>query len=208
MMEQTAEQSGAAPCAGPLDVQIAVEIGDAAGCPLRDRNPESVRQSLRRSGLGGRATCQVAVADGDDTGYERTTICDTCPCLVFDDHDCISEVEQVSDGELRYSAVVPDRDVLRSLIADLRSLGTAVSLERIQTANRRSNDPTDGVSLTEKQREVLQLAIESGYYDRPRGATLADLAAELDITESAVSQRLNAVERKLVRERARECDVA
>lgn len=207
-MAQTAEQSGAAPCAGPLDVEIAVDIGDAAGCPLRDRNPESVRQSLRRSGLGGRATCQVALADETGTGYERTTVCDTCPCLVFDDHDCISEIERVSDGELRYSAVVPDRDVLRSLIADLRSVGTSVSLERIQTDTGRSRDTHAGVSLTEKQREVLQLAIESGYYDRPRGATLADLAAQLAITESAVSQRLNAVERKLVRDRARECDVA
>jgi hypothetical protein len=207
MIEQSVEQGGAAPNTGPLDVQLAVEIDDAAGCPLRDRELEDVRQSVSRSGLGDQATCQVAVADGNGGGYERTTAGDTCPCLVFDAHDCICDVKHVSGGTMLFSAVVPSRDVLRSIISDLRALGTDVSLERIRTGTAPKSNASDCVALTEKQREVLELAIESGYYDRPRETTLAELADELDVTASAVSQRLNAVERKLVCERAREFDL-
>ena len=52
--------------------------------------------------------------------------------------------------------------------------------------------------LTQKQLEAARLAVEEGYYENPRKARLSDLADHLDISESAVSQRLSTVERKLV----------
>lgn len=52
--------------------------------------------------------------------------------------------------------------------------------------------------ITTKQWEAAKLAVETGYYDDPRQATLEDLAAELDISKSAVSQRLANLERMLV----------
>ncbi len=53
-------------------------------------------------------------------------------------------------------------------------------------------------SLTDRQLRTLERAYEKGYYETPRGADLGDLAAELDVSRSAVSQRLNAAETKLV----------
>lgn len=52
--------------------------------------------------------------------------------------------------------------------------------------------------LSDRQLEVVSLAVEAGYYDKPREATLSDLAEELDISPSAVSQHLNVVERRLI----------
>jgi predicted DNA binding protein len=45
--------------------------------------------------------------------------------------------------------------------------------------------------LTATQEEALILAVESGYYDVPATATLQTLSEALDITQQAVSQRLN-----------------
>lgn len=56
----------------------------------------------------------------------------------------------------------------------------------------------DQITLTEKQREAVQTAVEMGYYETPRSASPADLAETLGVTRSALSQRLNAVETKLV----------
>lgn len=56
--------------------------------------------------------------------------------------------------------------------------------------------------LTPKQREVLTLALEEGYFDLPRQSELGDLTDGLDISESAVSQRIRRGLRELVR---REC---
>jgi predicted DNA binding protein len=41
--------------------------------------------------------------------------------------------------------------------------------------------------LTDRQWEVLTEAITRGYYDSPRGCSLTDLAAALDVNPSAVS---------------------
>lgn len=52
--------------------------------------------------------------------------------------------------------------------------------------------------LTDGQREALVMAYSSGYFDSPRDATQADLAAELGITRQAVSSRLQRGMRRLV----------
>lgn len=44
--------------------------------------------------------------------------------------------------------------------------------------------------LTEKQEAVLLEAVEGGYFQVPRGSTLGDIAANLDISEQAASERL------------------
>ncbi len=54
-------------------------------------------------------------------------------------------------------------------------------------------------SVTDAQLSTAEYAVSCGYYDNPRTARLADIAEEFDRSESAISQRLNAVERHLVR---------
>ncbi|NHN49191.1 bacterio-opsin activator [Halostella sp. JP-L12] len=206
-MSYTVEESGTGADVGPLDVRLAIDADTATGCPLSGRDVDGVRQSMTNGDAGEDETCQVAVDDAEAHGYCRTPVTETCPCAVFDEHDCISDLEAVRDGRLLFSIIVPGRETLRSLVDDLRSIGASVSLERIRADDAEDDAVSDGVVLTPKQREVLSLAIESGYYDRPRGASLDDLADELDVTPSAVSQRLNAIERKLVCERAREFDL-
>ena len=53
--------------------------------------------------------------------------------------------------------------------------------------------------ITDRQFEAARLAVENGYYDTPRQATLSEIGDELDVTSSAASQLLNAVEGKLIR---------
>lgn len=186
---------------GPLDVRLSVEMDADGGCPLAGRTHDEIRQSVTRPDADD-TTCLVAI-EGDDTcRYQQTPVADACPCSVFERHDCISDIEAASDGRLHFSLVVPDRETLRSIIKDLREVGISVAVERIR--HKDDGGRLGGSTLTEKQREALALAVELGYYDQPRSATLDDLAERLGISRSGVSQRLNAVERKLVRERATE----
>ena len=57
----------------------------------------------------------------------------------------------------------------------------------------------DGLTLTPKQREALVVAIDRGYFDVPRRATLAEVAAELGVSDTAASQRIRRGCRELVR---------
>lgn len=52
--------------------------------------------------------------------------------------------------------------------------------------------------LTPVQRETVEAALELGYFEIPRGVSMEELAAELDITPNAVSERLRRAERKLL----------
>lgn len=53
-----------------------------------------------------------------------------------------------------------------------------------------ASGPELGPKLTDAQREALLLAWERGYFEVPRGTDLMALAAELGLSDSAVSQRL------------------
>ncbi|XVH31988.1 helix-turn-helix domain-containing protein [Haloferacaceae archaeon DSL9] len=53
--------------------------------------------------------------------------------------------------------------------------------------------------LTDNQQSALSLAFEHGYYDVPRQSTLGDLAAELDISHQALSERLRRAEHQLIK---------
>lgn len=52
--------------------------------------------------------------------------------------------------------------------------------------------------LTDRQREVVTMAAELGYYDVPRAATLADVAAVLDVAASTISDHLRKAERTVM----------
>jgi hypothetical protein len=57
----------------------------------------------------------------------------------------------------------------------------------------------DGQTLSPKQREALAVALDRGYFDVPRRATLADVADELGVSDSAASQRIRRGCRELAR---------
>jgi predicted DNA binding protein len=54
--------------------------------------------------------------------------------------------------------------------------------------------------LSAKQRETLALALDRGYFEVPRRVTLGDLAEDLGVSDTAVSQRIRRGCRTLVRE--------
>ena len=59
--------------------------------------------------------------------------------------------------------------------------------------------------VTAKQMEAARLAVRKGYYQKPKEADLGDVADELGVSKSAVSQRLRALERKMMIELIDSC---
>lgn len=105
-------------------------------------------------------------------------------------------------GESRLQVVleVESHEALRDLLRTIA--GASVDSTTTTIAPATLSDGTtvsvDLDTLTEKQRETLEFALAEGYYERPREVDLGTLAAELDISKSAVSQRLRTAETKLI----------
>jgi predicted DNA binding protein len=104
------------------------------------------------------------------------------------------------DTPIQVVLEVPDHESLVSVLELVSDAGVPVQTEQI-TRPDDSGEMTVSIDLgmlTAKQRETLALALEEGYYERPRDADLSTLADRLGITKSAVSQRLRTAEIKLV----------
>ena len=185
-----------------LWVEFRVELLDGNGwCPLTalDLPVRVVRQHVQED------TCIVHVDVSERS--ETTTIaqmavdCDRrCACNVMTDRGHIPHLKEVGEAGIVIGTHLSDRSAIGDLVADLEEISRRVSLRRLsRQATDCDADPItiDLSSLTEKQQEAATLAVSKGYYEQPRETTVDQLADELDISKSAVSQRLSAVESKL-----------
>jgi len=110
--------------------------------------------------------------------------------------DAIIERIEVLPGGWRQSGWFADREAF-SEFSSFWQENAGFHLQRL-TLDGESEPPGDG--LTDRQREAMRIAYEIGYFDIPRRASLEDVAAELDISPSSVSERLRRAQTQLIEE--------
>jgi predicted DNA binding protein len=96
--------------------------------------------------------------------------------------DTLAELERDNEFDVveRSDTALPD-------VQDLvRNAGAAMTL--IQGCEE----------LSETERETLETAVSSGYFESPRDATLGTLADEFDVSKPAVSKNLRRGQRKMI----------
>lgn len=82
----------------------------------------------------------------------------------------------------------PAHETLSSFTTHCEDAQITVEANRIYNPTGPNAGPW--YNLTDPQREALTLAVETGYYDIPRGCTTKELADELGISDQAVTERL------------------
>jgi len=100
-------------------------------------------------------------------------------------------IGSTSDGRLRVELLGETNDVLREALADVPS-ELDVTIERIGPYPDAGGDIS--ALLTDRQREVLDIALSLGYYDVPRQATHSDIADRLDCSVGTVGEHLQKIE--------------
>lgn len=88
--------------------------------------------------------------------------------------------------------VTAPRERLSELGEQLRAFGLSFDVEYVHERT----DPER--LLSARQREVLSLAVERGYYETPRRCSLTDLADELDVAKSTASEVLHRAEGSVI----------
>lgn len=86
------------------------------------------------------------------------------------------------------------RDCVAQFRRRCQEYDVATTLTSLHSLDRRRNR----YDLTEKQREALVLAYERGYFNSPRERAMADVAAELGISQQALASRLRRGNRRLI----------
>jgi predicted DNA binding protein len=82
-----------------------------------------------------------------------------------------------------------DREDLTAFYQQCAEREISIDLKRVHNPGVRA-DAGAGLDLTKAQRKTLQHALERGYFEVPRGITITELAADLGVSDTAVSQRI------------------
>lgn len=200
-----------------LWVELAIDRRGAGSCPLSDLSNTRASGRVQLTG----STCHTIISYGDGEGPEEDgggavsihtgTVEEGCTCSTVCGPGFTPIGLVVEDGSLVVRAYVDSRDRLTAVIETLREGDDEWRLRRLTTPDgalagngTRSSALLDELAVTEKQEEAIRAAVEMGYYSRPRDASLGDLASRLGVSRSALSQRLTAVESKLVESLASE----
>ncbi len=182
-----------------LRVDLDIEPPDEWDCPMVTETDDAT--DVRINAVGNECTVDIQPADEERVISADGAVTDDCLCHVFDTFGCVPHVRRVEDGTLLVTTYVDGREAVRELVESLQSTLGRVRLVRLAVVE--GPDATEQVtfdlsSLTTKQRRGLELAVVHGYFDDDADVSLGELAAELDISKSALSQRLRTAQAKLV----------
>lgn len=112
---------------------------------------------------------------------------------IVDQHGIVQEATAVA-GHWFFKLKFVDQAALEEFHRYFQRKEYSFELQRIYDGSAPKEREYD---LTSAQRDVLVTALEMGYFDVPRDAQIGDLAAELDISTNAVSQRLRRATKSL-----------
>ncbi|WP_318566935.1 helix-turn-helix domain-containing protein [Salinigranum marinum] len=111
--------------------------------------------------------------------------------IIRNNHGMMQWWDRVNGTERIFDIVVYRRDDLRNIVRELREFG---SVEVMQLLPYKSSETL----LSDRQTEVVTLALTEGYYEWPRAADAETLAAELDIAHSTFLEHLRKAEAQLL----------
>jgi predicted DNA binding protein len=157
-------------------------------------------------------TSKLTTDLADDVGINQVTILDQVEEAMFVridwnlDHETVltailnTDVTLLSGkghgGQWVFNLRARNQSDLATFETYCRNHDLPVELTQLHTVSPLKNGQE--FDLTADQRNALELAYERDYFESPRGATQADLAADLDVSRQAVSALLQRGIRQLV----------
>lgn len=106
-------------------------------------------------------------------------------------HGIVHRENFITPNQRVYTVLFFRREDLRATIREFKSIGT-VTLGRLTRYNQ------SAARLTSRQREVVEHALDSGYFEWPRAVTSEELAEELGISRTTLLEHLRKAESKLL----------
>lgn len=98
--------------------------------------------------------------------------------------------------EYRWRILADDDAAMRAIHEELEGslrAGLSLEFERLHHSPAWPDGPTKG-DLPHEQREALELAVEHGYYETPRGASIQEIADREGVATSTLQYRLTRAE--------------
>jgi len=128
---------------------------------------------------------------GRVVGSLKTHVCTAC--RIFAGANCfLTSATSKSDGKLEWTLLGSD-SMVKSLMEELSKenvVGEVVRISRLE----------DEKELTARQENILQIALEKGYFEFPKKITLRQLAKSLDIAPATLTEILRRGQKQVLQE--------
>jgi len=193
------------PPAENLELRVEFELGipEDTDCPLFTRFDGNAKRLALDNHDG---LCYIEVETEAHSDEESGIVrfkqpVGNCSCPAFWKHDCFPRAQAIDEGTAIIETYVADRETLRALVADIRETGRSVRIRKL-TAIDETENPTefrlfDVGTFSKMEREMLEYAVEMGYYDADRKVSLGDIAETFGVTKQCCSDRLGSAEAKM-----------
>lgn len=148
---------------------------------------------------------------GNQTSTKQFTspVCEHCPGAIFPRYGCIPRYLDVRTGSFVMETYLADSEAVSSLVNDLRDRCERVKIRSLTSTEQQEytqNCTIDLSPLTPKQREAVHTAQELGYYEPCSKVELGEIADELGLSSSAISQRLQRAEANVLQQLSCDCE--
>jgi predicted DNA binding protein len=100
------------------------------------------------------------------------------------------------EGNRLVFSILGEKEALSTFLTMVKKTIGDLTILRIQ--NHTYNDESILSELTDRQKEILIKAKQSGYYEIPRKITTVELAKEFGISKTAILEHLRKAERKIM----------
>ena len=104
---------------------------------------------------------------------------------------CLFHSKTKPDGTTEWTVAFTGREALSELMERLKEDKVDVKILRLTSI-------ADVENLTSRQRSIVEIALEQGYFDYPRRITLRSLAKKVGVSASTVSEVLRRAEKKIL----------
>lgn len=113
--------------------------------------------------------------------------------IIRSNHGMLQGMDKVNGSQRVFNIVVFRREDLRDIMTGLNKIGSA-RLGKLSPYD----DPT--AALSPRQSEVIETALDAGYFDWPRQIDAETLAERLGIAHPTLLEHLRKAEKKLIKE--------
>ncbi len=141
------------------------------------------------------AVCKVDISPSPDGGVLSSIVTKRCvACQALTGSDCfLTSALLKDDGQVEWKLITGEEGSLLELINKLEKYGCKVELKKSQRLSKRAQ-------LTKRQEEIIQIALEKGYYDIPKKITIDKLAKNFKVSPSTLAEILQRGEKKILKQ--------
>jgi predicted DNA binding protein len=143
--------------------------------------------------------CRLDISPLTDGGVLGSVVTNKCmACKALSDSDCfLTSAKTIGDGRVQWNIITGTNNAYTKLLKKLDFYGCEVELKRKKRLSKKD-------ILTTRQKEIISVAFEKGYYNYPKRTTIKKLANIFNISPSTLNEILQRGERKIISEYFRE----